>query len=284
MPESAFINAVAAFLRGTAGLTPAPAGVGIAAPLAVIDAPAIVLSLPEVRRVSTGRGAELATGALPVDVTIDLANPFEPDAPGFSLIDAARLSLILPHGGLVRNDGDTGPLGPADFSLTVNGVAQPTAAPPPAAGQISVDARQGIVTFATPLPPAGTIAVHYQVGTWERRTTLLGGRLLLTVHATDAGDVESLSVGATRALLASNLPGLRSIAMEDLGAIGAPDPQLADMRARSANFRFQYEHVIDDAFSSGGIIRQIPLTTTLNALRIDPATGLENVDSVTETG
>ncbi len=270
-------------------LTPAPASVGIAEPAAAGDAPAIALSLPAVQRLGpggSGGGIEPMSGALAVDVAIDLAAPFLPDLPGFSLVGADRLSLILPHGGLVRADGDTGPLAAADFSLTVAGAPRPLMAPPPAGDGISVDPLQGIVTFATALPAAGTVAAHYHIGSWERRTTLLGGELRLAVYAAAAADVEALSVAATRALLNGNVsgpPGLRSLALGELGAIAPPPPAGASLRSRIARFQFKFEHVVDDAFSSGGIIRSIPIATTLNALRIDPATGLEGVESVTET-
>jgi hypothetical protein len=224
------------------------------------------------------------SGALAVDVAIDLAAPFLPDLPGFSLVAVNRLSLILPHGGLVRADGDTGPLEAADFSLTVAGAPRPLMPPPPAGNGISVDPLQGIVTFATALPAAGTVAAHYHIGSWERRTTLLGGELLLAVYAAAAADVEALSVAATRSLLNANLAGLRSLALGELGATTPPPPTGVSLRSRIARFQFKFEHVVDDAFSSGGIIRTIPITTTLNALRIDPATGLEGVESVSETG
>ena len=204
MPETAFLNALAAFLGEPGRLTPAPVSLGIAEPAAAGDAPAIVLSLPAVQRLGpggSGGGIEPMSGALAVDVAIDLAAPFLPDLPGFSLVGADRLSLILPHGGLVRADGDTGPLAAADFSLTVAGAPRPLMAPPPAGDGISVDPLQGIVTFATALPAAGTVAAHYHIGSWERRTTLLGGELRLVVYAAAAADVEALSVAATRALL-----------------------------------------------------------------------------------
>jgi hypothetical protein len=290
MPETAFLDALAIFLREPGRLTPAPATVGIAEPAAAGEAPAIVLSLPVVQRLGpggSGGGIEPMSGALAVDVAVDLAAPFLPDLPGFSLVGADRLSLILPHGGLVRADGDTGALAAADFSLTVAGTLRPLMAPPPAGDGISVDPLQGIVTFATALPATGTVAAHYHIGSWERRTTLLGGELRLVVFAATAADVEALSVAATRALLnanvpGGNLPGLRSLALGELGATIPPPPAGASLRSRIARFQFKFEHVIDDAFSSGGIIRGIPITTTLNALRIDPVTGLEGVESVTE--
>ena len=250
-----------------------------------------MLSLPAVQRLGpggSGGGIEPMSGALAVDVAIDLAAPFLPDLPGFSLVAADRLSLILPHGGLVREDGDSGTLAAADFSLSVSGAPRPLMAPPPAGDGISVDPLQGVVTFATALPAAGTVAAQYHIGSWERRTTLLGGELLLVVYAAEAADVEALSVAATRALLNDNLPGgglpgLRSLAVAELGATSPPPPVGVSLRSRIARFQFKFEHIVDDAFSSGGIIRNIPITTTLNALRIDPATGLEGVESVTET-
>ena len=286
MPETAFLEALARFLQEPGRLTPAPVGVGIAEPVAAGEAPAIVLSLPEVQRLTpggAGGGIEPMSGALAVDIAVDLAAPFLPDLPGFSLVGANRLTLILPHGGLVREDGDTGPLAAADFSLTVGGAPRPLMAPPPAGDGVSVDAQQGIVTFAAALPAAGTVAAHYHIGSWERRATLLGGELLLAVYATAAADVAALSVAATRALLSADLPGLRSLALGELGTIGPPPPTGASLRSRRARFQFKFEHVVDDAFSSGGIIRNIPIASKLNALRIDPATGLESIESVTET-
>jgi hypothetical protein len=285
MPETAFLNALAAFLREPGRLTPAPISVGIAEPVAAGEAPAVALSLPLVRRLGpggSGGGIEPMSGALAVDVSIDLGAPFLPDLPGFSLVAADRLSLILPHGGLVRADGDAGALSAADFSLTVAGASRPLMPPPPAGDGISVDPLQGIVTLATALPAAGTVAAHYHIGSWERRTTLLGGELMLAVYAAAAADAEALSVAATRALLNDNLPGLRSLALDQLGAIIPPPPNGAGLRSRIARFQFKFEHVVDDAFSSGGLIRTIPITTILNALRIDPATGLEGVESETE--
>jgi hypothetical protein len=260
--------------------------VGIAEPAAAGEAPAIVLSLPAVQRLGpggSGGGMEPMSGALPVDIAIDLAAPFLPDLPGFSLVGAGRLSLILPHGGLVRADGDTGPLAAADFSLTVGGTPRPLMAPPPAGNGISVDPLEGIVTFATALPAAGMVAAHYHIGSWERRSTLLGGELRLVAYAAAAADIEALSVAATRALLNGNLPGLRSLALAELGAVGPPSSDGPALRSRIARFQFKFEHIVDDAFSSGGIIRTIPITTALNALRIDPATGLEGVETVIET-
>jgi hypothetical protein len=286
MPESAFLDTVAAFLSGPAGLAPAPAVVGVAAPLAAAELPAIALSLPAVERISGGAAGvgEPVRGALQAEAVIDLASPFLPDLPGFSLVSADRLGVVLPHGGLVRADGTEGTLGPGDVEVRVGGVLRPLAAPPPAGNQVSVDAEAGRLEFATALPPTGTLRARYVIGEWSRVTTMLSGQLGLTTYGATAAAAAQLSVAATRALLAANLPGLRKLALDSLGAIGAGDAALAGSRARAAVFRFQYEHVVDDPSSAGGIIRRIPLTTALQARRFDRASGLELQEEIIETG
>lgn len=286
MPETAFLDALANFLQGSAGLVPTPALVGIAVPVAVTELPALALALPSVERVSGGAGGagEPVTGALPVEARIDLANPVLPGLEDFSLVSADRRELILPHGGLVRADGTEGPLGVPDIAVTLDSAPVPLAAAPPGNGQVSADALEGRLTFGTALPPTGTVVARYNVGLWERRTTMLAGELTLTAYAGAAADAGQLSVAATRALLASGLPGLRKLVLVALGAIGAADAALAGARARQASFRFQYEHVVDDPASAGGIIRRIPLTTVLNALRLDRASGVVVEERETETG
>ena len=123
MPEFAFIQALSAFLAGPAGLTPAPVQVGGALPSASDQAPAVVLALQSVRRLrgGLGEGAETVEGILAWTSRIDLASPFLPGEPGFSLISPDRRTLTLPHGGLIRADGLDGALGPADIAVTVAG-------------------------------------------------------------------------------------------------------------------------------------------------------------------
>ncbi|MEY4753892.1 MAG: hypothetical protein RJA44_1567, partial [Pseudomonadota bacterium] len=73
MAETAFLTALAAFLRAQAGLLPAPAGVGVIEPVQNNDLPTLVLSLEKVQRQHPGLGerAELiSNGALPWQATI----------------------------------------------------------------------------------------------------------------------------------------------------------------------------------------------------------------------
>jgi hypothetical protein len=176
MAEVAFIDALSSFVAAVPGLTPPPALIGPVAPITPgIHLPAIVFALTEVTRPGTGMGGgmEPLAGALPWQATIDLADPTLPDIPDFSLISPDRLSLILPHGGLVRNDGTEDPLAAVDFSLSVNGASRPLVAPPPTGDQISVDPVAGVVTFATALPAAGTVIAAYHIGQWERQVTMI---------------------------------------------------------------------------------------------------------------
>ena len=98
MPESAFLNAIAAYLAGPAGLSPAPVSVGGAEPVAEAEAPALVLSLDQVNRLDGGIGGgfEAMSGTLAVTSTIDLASPFLVGEPTFSLLSPDRLVLTLP--------------------------------------------------------------------------------------------------------------------------------------------------------------------------------------------
>lgn len=286
--ESAFLTAIANLLAG-AGLSPAPASIGAAEPVQNADLPAIVLSLDAVHRLSAGlgeRSALIRDGALPWQATIDLANPVLPEEPGFLLLSEDRLSLILPHGGLRQADGGEGPLGADDLSVSVAGAAQTVVNTAPGAGEVRADPSIGQLEFGSALPATGNVVVNYVLGQWERRVTPIAGTLSMVVRAAAADSVANLSDAALDVLIGSSnapLRGLRKIALAELGSISPRDTTLANSRGRLARFSFDFEHEINEPESSGGVIRRIPLTTRLNVVSANVATGVLTTGVVTES-
>lgn len=273
MADDSFLAAVAAYL-GTAGLTPAPAGVGVAEPVAGGDLPAIVLSLDAAEPTGTGIGARSAVvvGALPWQASVDLANPVLAEDPAFRLLDEARTGLVLPHGGLVRADGSEGPLAGADLQVSLGAqafaVVPAAPGPGPAPGQVSADPAVGRLTFGAPLPNAGTLQVRYVLGQWEQRLARTAGVLRVDVCAPEAADVGALARQVTDALLRpearASVRRLLAIGLVSLSSIAPPEQPVA-LRRRTARFRFTYEHEINTPESSGGVIRAIPVTAAVGA-------------------
>ncbi|MEP7380592.1 MAG: hypothetical protein ABI910_02845 [Gemmatimonadota bacterium] len=267
MAESFFLSSIANYLS-TAGLLPALRLSGVAEPELSTELPAIVLSLESSARENPGLGerGELMRGALPVQANIDLANPVLPAEPGFSLLDATRRVLILPHGGLVRQDGsDPGdaPLAAADIAVTVAGTAQIVVAGAPAAGAVRADPRVGTLTFGAALPASGVVFADYRLGQWEQRLERIAGTLRLDVCAANASDAIALSDGAVQALLdpraRSAVRRLIALQVQSLGSVAAPSPTPASRR-RTARFTFTFEREINRPDSSGGVISRIPVT------------------------
>lgn len=267
MAESFFLSSVASYLS-SAGLAPAPVLAGVAEPESNGDLPALVLSLESTARAHPGLGERgaLMRGVLPVQASIDLANPVLPAEPGFRLLDAARRVLILPHGGLVRQDGsDPGeaPLTAADISVTVAGGARSVVTTAPGAGEVRADPRVGTLTFGSALPATGIVIASYRLGQWEQRLERISGTLRLDVCAADAADAIALSDGAIEALLDSRarsaIRRLISLQVQSLGSVGAPTPAPVSRR-RTARFGFTFEREINRPDSSGGVIARIPVT------------------------
>lgn len=269
--EISFLSALKTFLDGLV-ITPSPK-VAVAEPVAALDLPAVVLSLEQALRPSTGlgdQGAMIRNGALAWSAQIDLAQPWLPDDPGhtFSLVSGDRLKLTLPHGGLVHQDGtqDT-PLTGTDLTVDVAGTNRPVVAGTPTGLQVQPDAGTGILTFATALPGSGMATVTYYLGQWERRIERLNGVLRLDVVAANPADAQAVADGVLDALLGPSakqgVPRLQSISLQSLTSIGPPEPAAANGRRRQARLAFQYEHDVDRPESSGGVIQQIPLTANV---------------------
>jgi hypothetical protein len=277
--ETALLDALAAFLATRTGL--AARRVGTALPAVAADLPAIALSLPEVRRTSPGlgeRAAVITDGALPVRARIDLARPFLPGEPGFSLVSADRLRLVLPHGGQVKADATTGTLAAADLQVRVAGALRSVVNAAPGAAEVQPDPTTGTLRFGAPLPAIGELLADYFLGQWERRVTPLAGRLQVSVWASSAPQVQTLTVAVADALEdAAALPhGLRKVALASLGATGVLAPNEAgpaNARQRQLVYGFEYDHEINRPDSSGGVIRQIPIRSRLLSTAVDPASG-----------
>lgn len=270
MVESTFLDRITQFLAAAPGLTPAPALIGIAEPAINTEIPAVVLSLEGVSRPGNGLGERsslITDGVLVVNTSIDLANPVLPEEPTFSLLSANRLELFMYHGGLVKADGTTGPLTAADISVTVAGAPRPVVAGPPTGMQVQVDPLVGKLTFATPLPLTGIVALQYRVGQWERRIARMNGVLRLVTYAASAADARTLSDGIIAALetAPAAVSGLYSRGILELSSIGRPDPDVLGSRSRSIRLGFEFELVIDKPDSSGGIINRVPVTAIVES-------------------
>jgi hypothetical protein len=274
--ESAFLSSLSTYLAARPAL--AGAKVGVATPVDAAGLPAVVLSLDEVVRLHAGLGerASLVTdGALPVEVSIDLANPVLPEDPSFVLLSADRLSLVMPHGGWVKADATTGPISSQDLSVSVGGAPRTVVAGAPGPNEVRPDGAIGTLTFGAALPAAGNVDARYFLGQWERRVTPIAGVLMVDVRGIDAAAV----LGASEAVLDAFEPGavwpvgLRKLTLDRLGPIGPGDPLRGNSRGRALSLHFEYEHIVDRPDSSGGVIRRIPITTHLQSTRVEPATG-----------
>ena len=280
MPETAFLDALRAYLAGLAGpaaIIPTPVLLGYTEPAAADELPAVVLSLEAVQRLGAGLGerAMLVSGsALPWAVSIDLANPVLAEEPGFNLLSPDRRTLTLPHGGLKRADGSSGALGPADLSVRVGATIFGVVAGAPVGNQVQAQADIGQLRFGNPLPGAGTLQASYVLGQWERRVTPIAGQVRIDLDAADgvaaAGWRESVLGALVQAAggtvgAAGTVRGLRKLALAQIGPVLGTDAAHASARRRSALLAFEYEHEINRPDSSGGVIQRVAINTTIDA-------------------
>jgi hypothetical protein len=287
MPETAFLDAIAAFLAGPAALSPAPALIGITEPAAAFDLPAVVLALDEVHRLGAGLGERallITDSALPWSAKIDLANPVLADDPAFVLLSPDRKTLVLPHGGLKRADGSDGVLGAGDLQVKLGATTFTVVNAAPAPGEVRPDPAVGQLLFGAALPATGSLEVNYVLGQWERRVTPIAGSLRIDVYAADAAATVTLSaavLGALSGATTAQLHGLRKMALAQAGPVVATDAAHASARRRSAVFAFDFEIEINRPDSSGGVIRIVPIATTLDTARA--VGGVVLIDEVADT-
>ena len=288
MAELAFLAAVRTYLMSRP-FTPAVAASRISEiePAVAADLPCLVLSLASSarRRIGLGDRSELMTGALRVDVAIDLADPTLPDDPTFTLIDDTRRTVTLPHGGLVRVDGEEAitPLTSSDVTVMLNDAPLTVVPGVPAANQVHVDPVAGLMLTGSALPPAGTLDISYFLGQWERRVERIAGELRLDACAATPVTTGSLGAQAIERLLAPEAArDIVQLSTIELTALGSVDQRFATPPPggggvthfrRSAQFAFEFQHLIDRVESSGGVIRTIPVTTVLEKVRVDRTTG-----------
>lgn len=289
MAESAFLAAVETYLKA-AGLTPAPVAIGSAEPEEVAGLPAVVLSLETTERAGGGLGERstlITDGVLPWKVSLDLANPVLPEEPSFRLLNDARTVLILPHGGLVKQDGSPGPLTADDLTVQVAGASRPVVTGAPTGAQVSADPAVGQLTFGTALPATGKVEVAYLLGQWEQRVVRIAGVLRVDACAAQAEQVSALASGVADALLSAKAKGdirrLLALGLTALSSIGPTEKPVA-LRRRSARFSFVFEYEINRPDSSGGVIRRIPIATKLNVTAVDKGTGAISTTVTTVSG
>jgi len=287
--ETAFLTAVQSYLQ-SALQNPAPALIGVAEPETGAQLPAVVLSLESTERAGNGLGERstlITDGALRWTVTIDLANPVLPEDPSFRLLDDARLNLILPHGGLVRQDASSGPLGPADLSVNVAGSDIAVVTSTPAAGEVSADPTVGKLTFGSALPPTGVVTVSYFLGQWEQRVVRFKGVLRADACGADAGTGASVGDAIIAAMTAPDartaITRLLRIELNALSSVGASE-QPTGLHRRTARFSFDFESEDNRPDSSGGVISRIPINVRLSVAAGNPATGTINVTVVPVSG
>jgi hypothetical protein len=258
--ETAFLDAVATLL--TIALGPTPPTIGFSEAESADDLPLVVLSLETNERRAPGLGerADTLSGALPWSATIDLASPFLDDDPSVPLLDASRRVLQLPHGGLVRADGHEGSLGPLDLTVRVGASQRTVVDHVPGAAEVQADGAAGTLTFGSALPASGNVVVDYRIGRWERRVERASGLLRVDCCGASANETTSLSASVVEALLGArrtgSLLGLLALSLASLSSVGRAE-EGPNLRRRSARFRFEFQHNIDQPESSGGPIRRV---------------------------
>lgn len=251
----------------TANLTVPSVQVGVGEPTLLSDLPNVVISLHQLVNPSKGLGAhrQVQQGALAAHSAIDLADPV---LDGVPLLSEDRLVLNLLHGGLVDAQGSDTPLQAGDIQVARNATPFTLVAGVPAAGEFSVDAPSGQLTFGTALPADGLMQADYYIGQWERLTYQLQGILRVACVAEDNTDAEVLSNQVYNTLAAHQITGLRELEITDLGAV-AGFSESASMRARNLEWRFDYEAILDIPESSGGIIRQVTLHSSQDGMGVE---------------
>jgi len=262
--ENEFISSVEAYLNALP-LLPKPASLGINEPGEVSALPALVISLEDthVAHPGIGKRNQLMIGALHWTATIDLADPVLPSDPSFPLLDAARTTLILPHGGQVRRDGSAGVLSAADVGITVAGTGLVLTAAHPTGNHFAIDALSGTVTLGSPLPGSGSLVASYYLGQWEQRIARIAGTLRVDICAAATNDVRTLADAVVAAFDAPSvrqaIRGLNALSVSGVSSVGPRDPQFANSHRRSLRLAYDFEAEVNLPDSSGGIIHRIPI-------------------------
>jgi hypothetical protein len=264
MATNSLLNALESYLNG-AGLSPVPKGIGVAEPTKAAEIPAVVLSLNELMIPSTGLGehAEAVTGALEAGSEIDLSNPRLPGDLSFNLLSPDGKSLTLLHGGLVDKDGIENPLLAADIQVSHDATTFTVVSGTPSAGQVNVSAAEGLLTFNDPLPSTGMLTAKYFVGQWERKIEQLAGLVDLVIVGGTNTEAAVLGANVMQAMAnaVESISGMRKLIPATVGPVTSFALGTGTKRQRQLSWRFDYEHIINQAESSGGIIQRIAMRT-----------------------
>jgi hypothetical protein len=265
MPLSNLVGAIAAQI--TTGVEVPPA-VGSAPVLEVGDLPRITVSVdaatPAMRSVGQVPGP-VETGALRIDVSIDLADPIL-HLPGedVALISPDRRTFQLPHGSVVNASGDdTAPFAASDLLVRVGATSFAPVHSTPTASQVSLDIASGALTFRGPLPATGTIELGYFVGTWEVRVERFAATAHLDIAATSQASLGLLVTSVEQALTASRIDpaiGIRRIEPVALSSAAPISGLPPAVRRQRLSYQIDFELVEPIVPTSGGPIRRIEVT------------------------
>lgn len=268
MPPTSLIAALGTHLAThVAGAPP----VGGAVPTSPGDIPRITVSLTDIQPTNRGLGAVPSApfeGALRVDTTLDLADPvLRAGGEDVALLSVDRRTLQLPHGAVVRASGDdTPPYTTGDLLVRLGATTFTPVQQTPAATQVQLDIPSGALTFANPLPAAGTLQLGYFVGLWEVRVERFTAITHLDVAAPSAGAVETLSAAVESALTPERgiqQGGFRRLEPRAVSTI-APIPGIGGAhRSRRLTYAAEFERIEPVIPSSGGPIRLVHVDVRL---------------------
>jgi hypothetical protein len=264
---------IAALREHIAATVPAAPPVGSEAPAAAAEIPRITVSLEDVVPSIRGLGAFPSaplTGALRVETTVDLADPvLDLSDEDVALLSPDRRTLQLPHGAVVRASGDdTPPYGTGDLRVRLGGTTFSPVHQTPTATQVQLDIPSGALTFANPLPAAGTLELGYFVGIWDVRVERFKATVHLDMAATSAAALETLSGALETTLVPERLSarGFRTIEPRALST-ATPIAGIAGAhRSQRLTYAVEFESIEPVIPSSGGPIRVVAVDMTFDPI------------------
>jgi hypothetical protein len=237
-------------------------------PTAAAELPSVTVGLDEVTQQVAGVGRiprGTRAGALPLTLDVDLARPSIDLGGGETLllVPANRLSLVLPHGPLVRADGtdgaDSGAFAAADLLVRDATGVWDVVAGTPSGRQVRPDVDAGILRFGTALGATGTLHVEYRIGRWDVVVSRHQGVCELRVAA-EAAALPAL-VRRVAGELARPHPSMRLVPTGWGSAGEAPSGGLpAKTRVQVLRYRFDAEVEQPLLGTGGGVIRDVAAT------------------------
>ena len=214
------------------------------------------------------------TGALRVNTSVDLADPVLHLEEDVDLLSPDRRTLQLPHGAVVRASGDDSPpYGTGDLLVRLGATTFTPVHAPPTATQVQLDIPSGALTFANPLPAAGTLELGYFVGVWDVRVERFKATMDLDLAAVDAAALATLSAAVEVALQPGRpvaARGFRSVEPSALSA-ATPIPGVAGAaRTQRLVYAVEFESIENVIPSSGGPIRAVDVDSFFDPIVIAP--------------